>query len=147
MPSNRKSARYIVSADGKEALLAQQLNRVINDVDNRLNDLEHKENKTGKKPDISRAEKSAILFELGVMTYLSSLPIPQKKIAHLLSMVMNASEANIEKDLSSRNEINANFKNEATYKFVVAKFKELGIKDNLVSAQKTLTKIEEAKGK
>lgn len=138
---------YTIYAEGREALFAQNINSSLEDVNSRLNDLEHKAAKNGKKPDISRAEKSALLYELGIMEHLFGLGISQKKIASLLSLILNASPANIEKDLYSQHHEDATFKNEEVYKRVVSILAELELKEFSDKAHTTLAKIESLKEK
>ena len=99
------------------------------------------------KSPISRAEKSALLFELGIMDHLFGLGISQKKIASLLSFILNVSPVNFEKDLSTRNNADASFKNAEAYKTIVNIFEELELKHFSDNAQVTLTKIESEKEK
>jgi hypothetical protein len=108
----------------------------------RINELEHKISKNGKKPDISRAEKSAIFHELGVFDYLLSKGIPQNKIAELLGLVFNASVANIVKDMSLRNTKEAPFKTRDVYAFLIDRFKGLQLDDLEAQAQEILNRIE-----
>ncbi len=139
--------KYIIGTGGSEAIIAQQINRILSDIEVRLNELEYKNLKVGKKPEISRSEKSALLYELGLMDFLLSLKISQNKIAKLLSLIIGASQANIEKDLSTRHNLKASFKNEETYKHVVTTFKNLKLFGHLNKAMITLTKIESSKEK
>jgi hypothetical protein len=134
--------RYLVSSD-RDPILAQQINRVFREFDERLNEIEYKGAKGGKKSDISRAEKSAILYELGIMDHLLSLGISQGKIAELLSLIFNSSKGNIEKDLSQRSSLKAPFKKKETYKFLIKKFNELGLEDLEKKSQDTLNRLEE----
>ncbi len=131
---------YIVSGG---PMMAQQLNFVFERINERLNDLEHKNSKTNKKIEISRGEKSAILYELGVFDFLLNQGIPQKKIAGLLSLIFNASQSNIEKDLSLRNSSNAPFKIKGTYKNISKIFKELDLEELQIKVQTTLDKLED----
>jgi hypothetical protein len=132
---------YFVSSS-RDPVLTQQINRVLNDIDDRLSELEFKASKTGKKPDISRAEKNALLYELGVMDFLLSKGISQKKIAALLSLILNSSQSNIEKDLSSRSNLDAPFKTKEVYKFVTRTFNELQIEELEKQSQTTLDKLD-----
>ena len=43
---------YMNYAEGREALLAQQLNMQLEDINSRLNEVEHKVARHGKKPNI-----------------------------------------------------------------------------------------------
>ena len=138
---------YLINAEGREAMLAQQMNRILEDIDARLNDLEHKASKVGKKPDISRAEKMALLYELGVLDFLLQQGVSQNKIAKLLSLIANASISNIEKDLSTRHNIDASFKNKEAYSFLVKTFGEHGLDKYQSKAKATFEKIESIQGK
>jgi hypothetical protein len=123
------------------------LNKILQDIEARLNDLEYVTSKTAKNPEISRAKKMALLFELGVLDFLLQKGISQKEIAYYLHFITNSSEVNVEKDLSSRNQYNSSFKNEEAYEFLVEIFSNRNSTELLRKSEETLTGIKENKQK
>lgn len=140
--------RYLLNPDDHSSNMALTLNRfILRDIDERLNDLEYKASTNGKKPDVSRADKMALLYELGLLEKLLRLGIPQKKIAQISAVILNASAANIEKDLSTRDNLDAPFKTAKAYQFVIKTFRDLDLEENARKAEVILEKVEEGKPK
>jgi hypothetical protein len=134
--------RYLVSTEDHISKVAFHLNTAIfPDIDERFNELEYLCSKYRKRSEVTRAEKSAILHELGVLDYLASLNIPQNKLASLLCVVLDSSAPNVEKDLSSRHNKNGSFKNKNAYQGVVKRFGELALTSYQEKTQKVLNEL------
>jgi hypothetical protein len=117
--------------------------RALRDIDDRLNELEYKDPRTSKKPGIDRQQKIVLLLELGVIDYLFTLGISQKKLSKILALIINASHTNIESDLSDRFNPDSYLKSEKNYKFLLETFVELKVKKSYTEkAEKTLDVIE-----
>lgn len=117
------------------------LNEFLYDIDQRLNELEFKSSKNGKKPEVSRAEKMLLMHHLGLLDKLRELNISNVKIAKLIQLLINASPDNIEGDLSDLNNPKSALKNEKNYSFLVKAFKDIGLNEKQKNAEAILDKI------
>ena len=115
----------------------------LEDIDRRLNDLEFKASKNGKKPEISRAEKMLLMHHLGLLDKLRELNISNKKIAKLIFFLINASQDNIEGDLSAIQNPNNYLKTKSNFKFLVKALNDAGLEKHEKEAQKILDEIED----
>lgn len=133
--------QYIISAEGNNAILAQQANRIFKFINQRFNDLEYKASKNGKKPDVSRGEKMLLLHHLGVLDRLEAKSKSKTKLAKVLSLLLNASPDNIEKDLSDRKNPQSYLKTKRNYEFLAQTFGEAGLKEEKEKVDKILEDI------
>ena len=133
---------YLVSNDPKSPFFLQQLNWFLKEIDDRFGDMEYHLANNGRSPDISRGQKMALLDELGILDGLVKLNISQKKLATLLSLIINNSPANIEADLVARLNPKGSLKSKRNYEFLVTTFSELKLKKFEEKCQEELAKFD-----
>ena len=100
----------------------------IADLDERVTDIEFRLNPTAKKILSTRSQQMLLLHHLGVLDLLNEYNISNIKKAKFLSVLLNASPDNIEKDLSGIFKPKSKIKTANNYKFITSVFEEAGIK-------------------
>ena len=108
----------------------------------RVDDLEEKVFKTARKSTTTRSQQMLLLYELGILDKLNELNLSNKKKADLLSTLLNASADNIEKDLSEIYKKDSSLKTENNYKFLLATYKQTGLKKHAEIADIVLDEIQ-----
>lgn len=107
----------------------------------RVEDLEEKVFKTARKSTTTKSQQMLLLIELGMMEKIHELKISNKKKADLLSILLNASAENIEKDLSQIYKPDSDIKSEMNYKFLLQTFKSCNLKKHAEKIDIELDKI------
>ena len=115
------------------------------DIDERLRDLEHKVNPTAKKILSTRSQQMLLLFHLGILDKLKDFNISNKKLAKLLSILLNASPDNIEKDLSQIYNPKSDLTTVNNYEILQKVFKDAGIKDLDTKTENILNELRKTK--
>ena len=105
-----------------------QIPEYFADVDERLRDLEFKANKTERKTITTRSQQILLLKHLGVIDALYRMNISQNNMAKFLSILINASEANIKDDLSNIQRKESKLNTSTNYKVIHAAFKNSKMK-------------------
>ncbi|MDN3654369.1 hypothetical protein QWZ08_01950 [Ferruginibacter paludis] len=121
---NKPASKY-ANTFGKYTNRDLQIHLV--DIDERLQDIEHKINPTAKKILSTRSQQMLLLLHLGVLEKLNTFNISNKKKAKFLAVLLNASDDNIEKDLSVIALPASKLATFANYKFVNEAFRLAGI--------------------
>ena len=135
-PEEKKEKKYYLGFSGKA-----NLQRTIDDIDMRLNEIEAKVLRTSRKTTTNRAKQILLLHKLGLLQKIIELGLSSRKNAKLLSILLNASEDNIKGDLTNIYQKNSYFKTSENYSFLLDTFKELGLKDHAKEADIELDKI------
>ena len=117
-------------------------NHELKDVKQKVNVLEEKVFKTARTTTTTKAQQLLILKHLGILEKITDLNISTKKQAKLLSILLNASPDNIEKDLSQINFNNSSLKSKSNYKFLVDAFNQTGLKELAKEADLILDEIQ-----
>jgi hypothetical protein len=117
------------------------IDSALTDIDQRLTELETRVFRTERKTLTTRAQQMLLLHHLGVLDQLNEFKISNKKKAKLLSVLLNASEANIEDDLSSINKKASYLKTSNNYGVITKAFKDAGLKDLYEQSDKILDQL------
>lgn len=118
-----------------------QTQEIFADIDERLRDLEFKVNKTERKTITTRSQQILLLKHLGVLETLHSMNISQNNMAKFLSILINASEANIKDDLSNIQRKESKINSSANYKVIHAAFKNSKMKALAEETDKILDEL------
>ena len=118
----------------------------LNDIDDRLTAIETRIFKTERKTLTTRSQQMLLLKHLGILEILKEYSLSSKKKAKLLSVLLNASQSNIEDDLSIIEYEKSALTTTHNYNIVTKTFKDSGLKklaektdiilDNLIKDEK-----------
>jgi hypothetical protein len=125
---NKKEQKQLKYPTGTFSVKQPLLDRALKDIDERLSEIETRVFKTERKTLTTRAQQMLLLQHLGVLELLSGFNISNKKKAKLLSVLLNASEANIEDDLSAIHKKTSYLRSSNNYRVVTKTFKDAGLK-------------------
>ena len=121
--SNWKTKRNNSKYSFPFGITQHQTQETFADIDERLRDLEFKISKTERKTITTRGQQMLLLEHLGVLDTLRKLDISQNNMAKFLSILINASEANIKDDISNIQKQHSKLKTAANYKVIHDAFK------------------------
>jgi hypothetical protein len=125
----------------------RSLQDAINDIDQRLELLENRLFKTERKSSTTRSQQMLLLLHLGVLDKLNEFNISNKKKAKLLSVLLNASQDNIEGDLSAIYKKDSYLRSSINYEVVSKTFKDAGIKELAEDTDKILDQLNQQSNK
>ncbi len=113
----------------------------------RIEALENKVNRTAKKDSTSRGQQILLMHHLGLLDKVKELGLNNTQQAKLLSVLLNAGQENIRKDLSNVESKESELKLEMNYNFLVELFGELKLEKQEFQAEKILKQIQDRKMK
>lgn len=140
----QKQAKYFT---GIINLNKYSVDYALQDLDERLSEIEMRVFKTERKNVTTRAQQMLLLKELGILEKLNEHKVSNKKISSLLSVLLNASQSNIEDDLSSINKAKSHLMKANNYKILANTFKDSGLKELQAQADIMFDKLSKEENK
>lgn len=122
-------------------LLSNSTDWAIVELRERIERLEERIFKTARKKDTPARLQLLLFHHLGLLDRINELNLSGVKKAKLLSILLNASDQNIKKDLSQINKKNSELKNSHNYSFLLKTFEDLGMKKQAEDVDKILLGI------
>jgi hypothetical protein len=136
-----EDSKYRVVEGISEKVNGRSLLEALNDIDQRLELIENRFHKTERKSSTTRSQQMLLLYHLGVIDKLAEFKISNKKKAKLLSVLLNASQDNIEGDLSSIYKKNSPLKSVFNYEVVSKTFSDAGMKELAEESDRILDQL------
>lgn len=119
-----------------------QLPLIMDMIETRFRDLEHKVFKKRKAKPITRAQKVLLLHQLGMLKPLLELDTTQTNKARILSLLLEEDYDNLHGDLSNANRGLPNLATKDNYTMLVEFYKQFGLEELAELADKKLDEIE-----
>jgi hypothetical protein len=132
--------KYILSSNPFGGVTQRLLKEALEDIDERLNNIEKKVFKTSRVP-TTLAQQILILHKLGLLDKIKKMDMSNNQKAKLLSILLNGDIDNTEHYLSHSEDNDAVVHTATNYKFLTKLFKEVELSDLEKKADNELTKL------
>lgn len=138
MSTNKiKFRRYYLGSEG-----TLNIQKHVNDIEDRITELEDRVFKKERKIVTTRAQQMLLMYHLGLLDRFDDFEISNKKKALILSVLLNASQDNIEGDLSHIRKKKSAIKTAENYALLKKVFHSAGLKKGALEIEQLLDELE-----